>query len=145
MAPVQIQASESNGTGTPDAETDAKRLGFRHIYFDFDRHNLRQKSMNELDRIFNYLSSHPEVRLEVRGHTDSYGGDNYNQILSENRSEAAYNYLVSRGLDESRIMVSGYSERNPIDGNESSTGRQNNRRVEFVMINNGRIIAESLP
>ena len=137
--------NNTEGTGTPDRETGPTGMSFRHIYYDFDRFNLRQTSMKELDRIFNYLNDHPDVELEIQGHTDAWGGDGYNQVLSERRSESAYDYLVSRGINADRLQLTGYSERSPIDENNSASGRQNNRRVEFVMIKNGKIIARSSP
>jgi outer membrane protein OmpA-like peptidoglycan-associated protein/tetratricopeptide (TPR) repeat protein len=120
-------------------------LEFRHIYFDFDKFNLRDLSRKQMDVLAAYLSRHPELTLEIAGHTDAFGSVDYNQALSENRAQSAYNYLQNKGLTNIALMTKGFSELDPMDTNESANGRQNNRRVEFRLMRNGKVVAKSIP
>ena len=74
--------------------------------------------------------------LTISGHTDNIGNDEYNLNLSQRRSDAVRLYLTSRGLDKSRVSAVGYGESKPVDTNETSEGRANNRRTEFEIIDN---------
>lgn len=120
-------------------------LEFRHIYYDFDKFNLRDLSKKQLDVVGDYLARHPELSLEIAGHTDAFGSVDYNQSLSENRAQMAYNYLQDKGLKNIVLMAKGFSELDPIDTNENANGRQNNRRVEFRLMRNGKVVAKSIP
>ena len=78
----------------------------------------------------------PTLKIELSGHTDNIGNDEYNLNLSQRRSDAVRLYLTSRGLDKSRVSAVGYGESKPVDTNETSEGRANNRRTEFEIIDN---------
>ncbi|HHG84713.1 MAG TPA: hypothetical protein ENJ82_08180, partial [Bacteroidetes bacterium] len=82
----------------------------RNIYFDFDKSNLRTHSQDELDKIVAVLSTSPGYELVIKGHTDSFGSDDYNQALSLRRCDATYAYLIRHGIAASRISFAGYSE-----------------------------------
>ena len=73
----------------------------------------------------------PEASISIEGHTDSQGPDVYNQDLSERRASAVVDYLVSQGIDATRLSAVGYGETNPIADNETREGRAINRRIEF--------------
>lgn len=120
-------------------------LEFRHIYFDFDKFNLRFASMQQLNILASYLTKHPDVSLEIAGHTDGFGSVDYNQALSENRAQGTYNYLRNKGLTNVKLMTKGFSELDPVDSNDHAAGRQNNRRVEFRLLRNGKVVAKSIP
>ena len=79
----------------------------------------------------------------VVGHTDSNGSDNYNMSLSERRANAAVNYLVSRGVDRSRLRAAGRGETEPVASNDSDAGRQQNRRVEVAIYANDTLKAQA--
>ena len=76
---------------------------------------------------------HPDLHLEVDGHTDSVGDEGYNQALSERRAQAVRGYLVTQGIQPSAIGAVGYGEAQPVASNDVAAGRQQNRRVELVV------------
>jgi outer membrane protein OmpA-like peptidoglycan-associated protein len=108
----------------------------RNIFFDFDKATLRPESKTELERVYTILTENPRMKARIAGHTDNIGSEEYNQRLSEARAKAVYEYLISRGISADRLSYIGYGESRPIDTNETSEGRQNNRRVELEIIEN---------
>ncbi|MEN2992867.1 MAG: OmpA family protein [Bacteroidia bacterium] len=106
----------------------------RNIFFDFDKWTLRPESRAELERVYQLLKEQPTLKVRIAGHTDSFGSDEYNQRLSENRARAVYEYLIQRGISSERLSYIGYGESRPIDTNDTEEGRQNNRRVELEIL-----------
>ncbi|MCS7162161.1 MAG: OmpA family protein [Bacteroidia bacterium] len=106
----------------------------RNIFFDFDKWTLRPESQIELERVYQLLKEQPTLKVRIAGHTDSFGSDEYNQRLSENRARAVYEYLIQRGIPSERLSYIGYGESRPIDTNDTEEGRQNNRRVELEIL-----------
>jgi OOP family OmpA-OmpF porin len=91
-------------------------------------------SVEILDQAVDVLKRYPNIRVEVAGHTDSTGPDNYNQGLSERRSTVVYEYLTGHGIDAGRLIGPvGYGEARPIDTNDTKEGRQRNRRTELAV------------
>lgn len=110
-----------------------------HIYYDFDKHFIREDAKPELDKIVQFMAENPALVLELRSHTDSRGSNEYNQALSQRRAQAAVDYLVSRGINRNNITAHGYGETQLT--NECGDGipcsdvqHQQNRRTEFVII-----------
>ena len=116
---------------------DGKRLILRNIFFDYNLATLRSKSKYELNKLYNFLKTNPEVNIDVSGHTDSRGNDEYNMRLSQDRAQAVVDYLVRNGISSSRLKAFGYGETRPIARNENDDlsdnpiGRQLNRRIEI--------------
>lgn len=108
----------------------------KNIFFDTDSYALKEKSITELQRVIRFLQDNPAVRIEISGHTDNTGLPSYNQKLSENRALAVSNYLISNGIDKSRISSRGYGHTRPVATNDTPEGRQQNRRIEFRVISN---------
>lgn len=106
----------------------------KNIYFDFDKATLKSESFVELNKVVEFLKSNPTVEIEISGHTDSKGSDDYNLNLSQGRSQSVVDYIVSQGIDAFRLTAHGYGEGKPIDTNDTDTGRANNRRVEFTVV-----------
>ena len=106
----------------------------KNIYFDFDKTSLKNESFVELDKVVDFLKQNSSVEIEISGHTDNKGSDDYNSTLSQGRSEAVVNYISSQGIDNFRLTAHGYGEGKPIDSNDSEEGRANNRRVEFTVM-----------
>jgi OmpA-OmpF porin, OOP family len=106
----------------------------KNIYFDFDKTTLKSESFVELDKVVDFLKQNASVSIEIAGHTDSKGSDTYNENLSQGRSQSVVDYLVSQGIDASRLQAHGYGESKPIDSNDTDEGRANNRRVEFTVL-----------
>ena len=102
--------------------------------FDFDKYVIKEEAKAKLDDVVKWLLENPDVKVEVAGHTDNWGSDEYNQKLSENRAKAVYEYFVSKGVEKSRLRYVGYGELRPIATNATDEGRAQNRRVELTII-----------
>jgi len=105
------------------------------IYFDFDSADIRRDSVALIEEIAANLLAHPEIlRVEIAGHTDSVSSEAYNMELSQRRVETVVQELVSRGVAQHRMQPVGYGESRPIGTNRTERGREQNRRVEFVIL-----------
>lgn len=102
--------------------------------FDFDKYVIKDSAKGKLDDVVKWLQENPEIKVEIAGHTDNWGSDEYNQKLSENRAKAVYNYFIDKGVDKSRLQYVGYGEARPIATNATDEGRAQNRRVELTII-----------
>jgi len=102
------------------------------IHFEFNRAVIRSDSFGILNTVAQVMRDFPDITLEIQGHTDSRGHDDYNMTLSQQRADAVRQYLVEQGIAASRMTSRGYGESQPIESNRTSTGRAANRRVEFV-------------
>jgi OmpA-OmpF porin, OOP family len=111
-----------------------------NVYYDFDRSSLQQESFATLDRLVASLNQYPTLVIEIRAHTDSKGEDKYNMDLSEARAKTVVDYLISKGIDKSRLRSKGYGATMPVapnkheDGSDDPEGRQKNRRTEFKVL-----------
>ncbi|MBL4658133.1 MAG: OmpA family protein [Flavobacteriales bacterium] len=106
------------------------------IFFDHDKATLKSESIAELEKAVGFMKQNPELLFEISGHTDNKGSWDYNMELSERRSEAVMNYFIERGVAKSRLVYSGYGYDKPIATNDTDNGRQQNRRVEMLIIQN---------
>jgi outer membrane protein OmpA-like peptidoglycan-associated protein len=111
-------------------------IRLNNVFFDFDKYDLRPESFVELDRVVNLLRENPAIEIEMSAHTDSRGTDDYNFVLSDNRARSVMNYLVEKGISQSRIVSKGYGETKPVVPNDTDENRQLNRRVEFTILKN---------
>jgi outer membrane protein OmpA-like peptidoglycan-associated protein len=107
-----------------------------NVFFDFDKWDLRGESFLELNRVVKLLEENPSIVIEMSAHTDSYGSDEYNIKLSGNRARSVMEYILSKGIDTSRISSKGYGETKPVAPNDTPENRQLNRRVEFTIVKN---------
>jgi OOP family OmpA-OmpF porin len=105
----------------------------KNIFFDVDKFDLKEKSITELEKIIQFLTENPQIRVEISGHTDNTGNSAYNQQLSEKRSNAVYSYLISKGINPERLSSKGFGSSKQISSNETEEGRQQNRRIEFII------------
>jgi len=112
------------------------KIVLRNVFFDTGKFSLRPTSTPELDRLFKLLNDIPRIKVEISGHTDNTGSESTNQKLSENRAKAVVDFLIRKGIDTSRLQYKGYGSAEPVAGNDSSKGRQLNRRTEFKIIEN---------
>ena len=126
----------------PDGCPVPLTIDLRGVNFDFDKSTLRPDALAILDQAVSILSNYPQMRVEVAGHTDAIGTEEYNQDLSQRRASAVYDYLTSHGIDSARISgPSGYGESRPIapntneDGSDNPEGRARNRRTELNVQN----------
>ncbi|MEM7209908.1 MAG: OmpA family protein [Pseudomonadota bacterium] len=104
------------------------------VQFANDSADLSAGAIAELDRAVDTLTEYPEARVEVQGHTDSRGPEEYNQVLSQRRAESVRAYLIANQIDESRLRAVGYGETQPIADNETKSGREQNRRVVLRLL-----------
>ena len=107
-----------------------------NVFFDFDKWDLRPESFVELDRVVKLLQENPAIEIEMSAHTDSYGSDEYNFKLSDNRARSVMEYILSKGIAANRIISHGYGETVPVAENDTPENRQLNRRVEFKILKN---------
>ena len=105
----------------------------RNVFFDFDKAELKPESFVELDKLAAYLRTNT-IRIEIGGHTDDQGSDDYNDRLSESRAKAVYDYLVAKGIPADRLQYKGYGKRVPVASNDTDDGRAANRRTEFKIV-----------
>ena len=103
------------------------------VLFDFDKANLKPGAREKVARVASILHSHPDLKIEVEGHTDSVGTDAYNQRLSERRAESVRAGLVQDGVKSDVVGTAGFGESRPVATNGTPEGRQQNRRVEIVI------------
>lgn len=115
--------------------TTSKPIILKNVFFETAKADLRPESLTELNRLKKLLEDNPQLRIQLNGHTDNVGSDTDNMDLSDARARAVYNYLVQNGIDASRLRSKGFGETVPIDSNDTTEGRQRNRRTEFVVIN----------
>jgi len=103
------------------------------VLFDTAKFTLRPLAREKLAKVAGIVSGHPGLRLDVEGHTDSVGGDDYNQRLSEQRGDAVRDYLTQEGMAAGSVTAKGLGKSDPVASNDTASGRQQNRRVEIVI------------
>ncbi|HPG74296.1 MAG TPA: OmpA family protein, partial [Bacteroidales bacterium] len=106
----------------------------KNIFFDFNDYQLKESSFAELSKVVEFMNANPHINIEIGGHTDNVGSKAFNQTLSANRSKAVYDYLISKGIDKSRLSYKGYDFSQPIADNNTEEGRALNRRTEFKIV-----------
>jgi OmpA-OmpF porin, OOP family len=123
LSPIQVAAIEENVTIT-----------LNNIFFDFDKTTLKSESFPELNRIVDLMNGRTTMQVDIAGHADATGETQYNLELSKRRAQAVQQYLIGKGIAESRISTSFYGESKPVESNASKEGRRKNRRVEFKIV-----------
>ena len=101
------------------------------IQFDSGSANIRAESIPTLDQAAELLLANTSASVNIEGHTDDQGADDFNLALSQDRAQAVLDYLVGQGVDTERLTAAGFGEANPIADNTTEEGRQDNRRIEF--------------
>ncbi len=136
-----VYAKTADGCPLPVVETPAPaalapaapvKMVLEGVNFDYDKATLRPEDIAIIDRDAATLDKWGNVNIEVAGHTDDRGSDEYNLNLSQQRAEAVRNYLISKGVAADRLTAKGYGESQPVAGNDTDEGRLKNRRVELV-------------
>jgi outer membrane protein OmpA-like peptidoglycan-associated protein len=103
------------------------------VLFDSGKYTLKSGAREKLAKVAGILLSYPGLNIAVGGYTDNIGGDSMNQTLSENRAESVRDYLVQQGVSTSAVSAKGFGSTLPVVSNDSSAGRQQNRRVELLV------------
>ena len=112
------------------------------VLFDTGKYTLQPGAREKLAKISGIILSHPGLKLDVEGHTDSVGSEEYNQQLSENRAGAVRDYLLQQGISINNLTARGLGETTPVASNDTAAGRQRNRRVELIV--SGDVIGTSV-
>ncbi|HEX2975538.1 MAG TPA: OmpA family protein [Bacteroidales bacterium] len=141
------QAAEIKKT-VPDAKVERVGEGIvvefnSNVLFDIDKSNLTSESEGTLNKLVTVLDKYPDTDIELQGHTDNTGSDKYNQNLSEKRARSVSAYLKEKGISAKRITVKGFGETIPKYDNNTESGRSKNRRVEFLISANKKMVAEA--
>lgn len=130
------------------AELEAKQterglvLTLGDVLFDTGKAQLKAGAARTVDQLASFLNRYPARKVLVEGHTDSVGGEAYNQALSQQRANSVRLALLDRGIGSQRILVRGHGETYPIASNDNPAGRQQNRRVEVIISDEGGTILE---
>jgi OmpA-OmpF porin, OOP family len=114
------------------------------VFFDVDRAELAPGALHHLTRLADFLRANPERSIVIEGHTDSTGSAGYNLDLSQRRAESVASFLARQGIEADRIATRGYGLAHPIASNATVAGRQQNRRVEIVILEPGQPASTSM-
>jgi len=107
-----------------------------NIFFKTGSSDLLDESIPELKRVSGFLKENPSIIIEIGGHSDNVGNDDYNLKLSEERAKSVARYIILSGVPRDRIEFKGYGETAPVASNDTAEGREQNRRVEFKVLKN---------
>jgi outer membrane protein OmpA-like peptidoglycan-associated protein len=110
-----------------------QKVKLNNVFFDTGKFSFRKETYVELDRLVLFLKQNTTTVIRIDGHTDNQGEDATNMVLSNNRAKAVYDYLILKGVQAIQLSFKGFGETAPVDVNTTETGRQNNRRVEFLI------------
>lgn len=135
--PNQIGPVDNNGCPYPRLSLEQKKTIDAYaetILFDLGKSDLKPEVKSTLDEVVKIIKQYPTERFHIAGHTDNSFTEEYNLNLSLDRANAVKNYLVSKGIETSRLTTQGYGEDKPIFDNKTEEGRSKNRRVEIILV-----------
>jgi OOP family OmpA-OmpF porin len=130
-APAAPSPSRPTPPPPPPAPRAERTIILDNVLFDFDKTSVKPDGAKVLDRLIAFLKENRDSKVELEGHTDSVGSDQYNQGLSERRAASVRDYVVKGGVDKGRLSTRGFGESKPIADNKTADGRAKNRRVEI--------------
>lgn len=110
----------------------------RNVFFDNDQYSLKDESKVELEKLLNFIIHNPGLKIEISGHTDDVGSEDYNKTLSENRAKAVYDFLIEKGVEPSGLTFKGYGFSEPVAPNDTPESRSKNRRTEIKILETGK-------
>ncbi|WP_082191449.1 OmpA family protein [Cellvibrio sp. pealriver] len=140
-AQLEARTKETEALRRQIAELNAKQterglvVTLGDVLFEVGRSDLKSNAHANLNKLVRFLEQQPERSVVIEGHTDNMGSDSYNQTLSQSRADAVKVFLIEQGIAANRITAVGKGESAPTASNDSSSGRQLNRRVEIVIAN----------
>ncbi|UKJ07875.1 OmpA family protein [Solitalea lacus] len=113
------------------------------VLFDVNKYDLKEASKSAIKQLSEILVKYPDTYVQIQGHTDNTGADEYNVTLSQKRAESVMSYATSLGVQANRMMAQGMGETKPVADNTTAAGRQENRRVEFYIVANDKLKQEA--
>jgi outer membrane protein OmpA-like peptidoglycan-associated protein len=136
LQPIKTATNISNNSNTPNipVTNTNKAIILKNVFFATGSADLKPESQTELNRLCDMLKENATIKIQINGHTDDKGSDTANQTLSENRAQSVQQYLQTQGIAAERLTAKGFGESQPIDTNDTETGRKNNRRTEFLIL-----------
>jgi outer membrane protein OmpA-like peptidoglycan-associated protein len=140
--------AEEIKTEIPGAKVERVEEGIKvefneKILFDFSKADIGTAAKSNLNSLVGVLNKYPNTNIEIQGHTDPRGSDEYNMGLSERRANAVADYLKANGIQGSRITTMGFGESAPAYPNDTDEGMAQNRRVEFLITANEQMVEEA--
>ena len=111
-----------------------QNIRLNNLFFDTGKYDLKESSNSELNNLLKLLELNPNMKIKIIGYTDNVGSDANNLILSKNRANSVYEWLLKNNIEKSKLSSVGLGEKDPVATNETEEGRQLNRRVEFTII-----------
>ncbi|HSC69405.1 MAG TPA: OmpA family protein [Cellvibrio sp.] len=145
QAQLASRTQEADALRRQLAELNAKQtdrgvvITLGDVLFETGKADLKSGATANLSKLSGLLAQYPERSLVIEGHTDSAGSDSFNQTLSQNRADAVKAFLLNQGIAANRITAYGKGESSPVASNDSSSGRQMNRRVEVIIAVPGQV------
>ena len=127
-------ASADKDTRQPAGSAAQQEAALERIFFDFDSYLLTQSARETLSKNAQWLKGNSGAKLQIEGHCDERGSDEYNLALGEKRAKSAQNYLVTLGVAKDRLSIISYGEEKPLDQGQNETAWAKNRRAEFLIL-----------
>jgi peptidoglycan-associated lipoprotein len=137
---IARQRAADSAAAAAAAAAEVRNMLAAMIHFDYDKANIRSDDAAALDQKVGILNANPDLRIRVSGHCDERGSDEYNLALGNRRATAAKQYLVSHGVDASRIETSSYGEERPVAMGHDEDSWAQNRRDEFEVLSGGDVL-----
>lgn len=107
---------------------------FQDVYFDYDKYDIRPSDVETIQRMASLLMKHPKVKIQIEGHCDERGTQEYNLALGERRANSVKQYLISLGIADDRISTISYGEERPVDPGHDEEAYRKNRRAHFIIL-----------
>jgi outer membrane protein OmpA-like peptidoglycan-associated protein len=138
-APDAVCPKDAAYTLVLDELSSEETIDLGMILYDLDKYALRPEGMRELNKLVRYMSTRPELRVELSSHTDSRAPDAYNLVLSQNRAQSCVDYILAQGIEPTRIIARGYGEDRLVNGCKDGVEctdeeHQMNRRTELKIV-----------
>lgn len=131
VLPTETGHEETKNISLSPLESGNTRL---LVFFDYDKSELKEESIPELERVIDFLKGNPEIKIQIEGHTDDVGTDDYNNKLSNERANSVKKYLINAGIEANRIKAVGYGKKQPLKKETTDEGRAMNRRVAMRIL-----------
>ena len=130
----KLELSSAVESALADSTAAAKTVQLKYVNFETGSARLTVLSKYELENLTEILNKYPNMTIELAGHTDNTGEPESNLVLSQERAQAVYDFLVNKGIEPAKLTAVGYGETQPIDSNDTDAGREKNRRTEFRIL-----------